>query len=299
MLNVNQSILLVKDKDGIYLYDPNNYSETVVYKAKKEQVFLNEPMLLKNDTLYFGVLGKIKIKKDDSLYLGEIFSNRFYCKDVRNNELWLSKAEVFETFRKPKRLLKKQIISYSPIGDSLVVLDTIVPYNRRSRSYKEIIIGKNEDFKERYYSEHSLGSSKVFSSRGSIYYIENADTTILVKYNGIFDSKWGSGYYQPKICPNNKGVLYRYLPNFAEYLVKGDSVNQSLQIVDLDTKEIEVIKTGIFRDPSFSSDGHFVLFKRNGKKTGNNTWISSIYILDMKTKVEYMVGDAYSAFWIN
>lgn len=299
MPNVNQSILLVKDKDGIYLYDSNNHSEKVVYTARKDQVFLNEPMLLKNDTLRFGVLGKIKIKKNENVSLGEIFFNSFYCKDVINNTLWLSKTEVFETFRKPKRLLKKQIISYSPIGDSLVVLDTIMPYNRRSRSHKEILIGKWEDFKERYYSEHSLGNLKVFSSKGSIYYIENADTTILVKYNGIFDSKWGSGYYQPKICPNNKSVLYRYLPNFAEYLVKGDSVNQSLQIVDLDTKEIEVIKSGVFRDPSFSSDGHYLLFKRNEKKTGNNTRFSSIYILDMKTKVEYKVGDAYSAFWIN
>ena len=282
-----QLILLFKDKDGIYQFDPTTEKEKVIYKATEKQVFLDEPYKLINDTLTFGLDGELTYTDTTDHSVGEKYFKDYVSVDLRLNKSWLSKKILYEVVGHDSlKIITKTFNSKKKLTSQS---DSACIYKGSSSTYKGITYN---DFRPRFFSKSTLGNKSVFSFRGSIYLTNNFDTTKLVDYKGNFDPKFGSGYFQPQFDPKRQYVVFRYLPGFMTFTEK-----PSLLRVDLGTKKISRIKKGDYNEPTFSKDGQFLLFNRNERQGKNNTWISDIYILDLKSKKEWKIGEAYSASW--
>jgi|GEM_PF-1689582 len=284
-----QLILLYKDYDGLYLYNPLTEKENIIFKASNKQVFLDEPYLLSNDTLTFGIAGELVSTETSSYNSGSVrYNNDFYSVDLKTGRNWLSRKIFYEVFKHSTIHIKTQLFDIN--GKTTILSDSSMAFHSSSTTSKGTIYNNT---KPRFFSKHTLVDNSVFSYRGSIYYTHNSDTTILVKYNRNYDPKFGSGYLQPQIDPTGQYAVFRYLPgvmNFTE--------DASLQKVNIQTKKTKVIKSGDFIEPTFSMDGKFILFRRNVKEGKANTRISKIYLLDLTTLKEHEIGDAISAQWI-
>lgn len=280
-----QSVLLFKDKDGIYLYNATTKTESIVFNATANQVFLDEPYKLANDTLIFGVKGDLTY--DDSVnFHGEHSFKDYYTLDLNSGNHWLSEKIHYSVI---DHTLKISTQKFNASGDVVSRTDTAVAYIGSSSSSKGITYN---EFKPRFFSSSTVNRKTVYSNRGSIYFVENNDTTKLVDFKGNFDPKFGSGFYQPVLDPSGEYVIYRYLPGFMNFKEEA-----SLQKVEIKTKRKSIIKKGEYSNPSFSSDGQFILFERNGRFNKMNCWISDIYILDIATLTEGKIGVANSASW--
>jgi len=282
-----QSIYLFKDKDGLYLYDPTTDKEKIIYKASDNQVFLDEPFQLSNDTLTFGFSGELTFTDTSDYSEGQKYYNDYFSVDLNSGKNWLSRKILYEVIG--HTTLNIKTLSVDINGKTSVLSDTSMMFQGSSSTSKGITYN---NFKPRFFSKQSLGDKSVFSLRGSIYYTYKSDTTLLVEYKGHFDPKFGSGYFQPQLDPTGQYAVFRYLPGFMNF--KEDA---SLQKVNVQTKKTEILKTGDFDKPTFSADGKFILFKRDQKQGKSNTWISKIYLLDLTTMKELKISNAYSAQW--
>ena len=283
-----QSIYLSKDKDGLYLYDPTTEKEKNIFKATDKQVFLDEPLKISGDTLTFGIMGELVFAETSPTESGgERYFKDYYSVDLKTGKSWLSGKISYEVIG--HSTLNIKVLSVDINGKTNILSDTSMIYKGSSTTSKGVVYN---DFKPRFFSKQSLGDKSVFSLRGSIYYANKSDTTLLVEYKGHFDPKFGSGYFQPQLDPTGRYAVFRYLPGFMNF--KEDA---SLQKVNIQTKKTEILKTGDFNDPTFSADGKFILFSRDQKEGKLNTWISKIYLLDMTTLKERKISNAYSAQW--
>ncbi len=285
--NLNQSILLFKDKDGVYLYDHQTQREKLIFKAKK-RIFLDEPYYLVNDTLTFGFKGEIILTEIGENSRRRNYYKEYYSIDLTSGNYWISKKTLYEI---ENSILKVKTFKLTPDGEAVLVNETTSVYKRGSSSYKGFTFN---NLKPRFYSEHCVGSKTVFSLCGSIYLVDKSDTTLLVDFKGKFDPKFGSGYYQPQIDPKGEFVVFRYLPGIINL-----EEEPSLQKIDLITKRIEIVKNGRFVKPMFSENGNYLLYKRDERKGKKHTWISSINLLNLRTLEEKQIGKAYSAGWKN
>jgi hypothetical protein len=282
-----QSIFLFKDKDGLYLYDPTTQKEKVIFKASDKQIFLDEPYHLSNDTLTFGLKGGLVfVETSPNESGGERYYDDYFSIDLKTGNNWLSRKILYEVIG--HSTLNIKTLSIDVHGKTTVLSDTSMAYKGSSSTFK----GITYNIEPRFFSKQSMGDKSVFSLRGSIYYTDKADTTLLVEYKGHFDPKFGSGYFQPQLDPTGQYAVFRYLPGFMNF--KEDT---SLQKVNIQTKKTEILKTGAFGEPTFSADGKFILFTRDQKQGKSNTWISKIYLLDLATLKEQKISNAYSAQW--
>ncbi len=62
-------------------------------------------------------------------------------------------------------------------------------------------------------------------------------------------------------------------------------------------KRITTIKADDFAEPIFPNDGKFLLLKRNERQGKRDTWISDIYLLDLKNLKEWKIAEAEAAYW--
>ena len=279
---------LFKDKDGLYLYEPTIEKEKIIFKATEDQVFLNEPLKTSGDTLTFGVNGELVfVETSPTESGGERYFKNYYSVDLKTGKNWLSKKILYEVIG--HSTLNIKTLSFDINGKQNVLSDTSMIYKGSSTTSKGVVYN---NFKPRFFSKKSSGDKSVFSLRGSIYYTDKSDTTLLAEYKGHFDPKFGSGYFQPQLDPTGKYAIFRYLPGFMNF--KEDA---SLQKINIQTKKIEILKTGNFNAPTFSVDGNFILFNRDQKEGKSNTWISKIYLLELTTLKETKISNAYSAQW--
>ena len=284
-----EKIILFKDKDGIYEFDPTTEKEKTIFKASDKQLFLEEPYKLINDTLTFGLKGDLTFTDTTDYSIGEKYDKYYISVNLKSGESWLTKKILYEVLNHNKLNIKIQNFNKKGVIISQVDSDTI--FKGTSTTYKGVVYN---NFKPRFYSESTVGDKKAFSSRGCIYLIFRNDTTKIVDYKGNFDPKFGSGYFQPQLDPTGQFIVYRYLPVFMNF-----KESPMLERLDLKTKRRTRIKKGGFVNPTFSKNGKFLLFQRNEEQGKNNTWISDIYILELKTNKEWKIGEAYVAYWKN
>ena len=281
-----QMVLLFKDKDGIYLFDPIKKKEKNVFRANNQQVFLDEPYKLSNDTLTFGIKGNLTFTDELDYSKGEKYFKDYYSIDLKSGKIWLSGKIIYEVIERTLKITS-QTINYD--GIVTIQSDTTMDYKGSHTTSKGITYN---DFKPRFYSSSTVAGKTVYSYRGSIYLVDKSDTVTLVDYSGKFDPKFGSGYYQPELNPTGEFAVFRYLPGFLNFKERA-----LLQKIDISTKTITTLKKGEFCNFSFSSDGKFILFERNGRFNKMDCWSSDIYILDLKTLKTRKIGVASSASW--
>ena len=283
-----QSVFLFKDKDGLYLYDFVKQKDTVIFKASSEQIFLDEPSAFSGDILQFGFRGEYNYPNETNTLKGETYYKTYYSLDLKTGNNWISKKVLYEVSENDTLKIITQFIA--PDGKVISIKDSSAKYEGLSSTYKGITFNDNEP---RFFSISTVGNKSVYSLRGNIYLTDQTDTTLLVKFDGHFDPKFGSGYFQPRLEPKAKYALVTYLPGFMSFS------EASLKKVDIKTKDISTFSKGDYSDLTFSKDGNFFLFKRNERQGKNDTWLSDIYIFDLTTKKEFKIGEADSAQWID
>jgi hypothetical protein len=283
-----QSIYLFKDKDGLYLYDPQTDKEKIIFKATDNQVFLDEPIKIVGDTITFGIKGDLVFAKTSETESGgERYFNDYYSVNLKTGKSWLSEKVIYEVIGHSKLNIK--ILQYNNGQNATITLDSTMKYQGSSSSYKGT---KYNQFNPRFYTVHSLGESSVFSNRGSIYYVSKQDTVLLAQNNTMFNPKTGGGFFDPQIAPSGEFVVFSFHPGL------WDTNNEpSLQKINIKTKRIEIMKKGDYYNPTFSADGKFMLYSRDEKEGKSTTWISDIYLLDLTTLKEKKISQAYSAKW--
>jgi hypothetical protein len=281
-----QTILLFKDKDGIYEYDPIKKNEKIIYKATDNQVFLDEAYKIINDTLTFGLKGELTYSDSINYSAGEIYFKDYISVSLESGNNWLAQKILYQVLDHKLKIITQ---TFNSKGDMSSQSDTTLLFKSSSSSYKGITYNQ---FEPRFFSKSTVGNKTVFSLRGRIFLVEKLDTTILVEYQGNFDPKFGSGYFQPQLDPRGEFAVFRYLPGFMNF-----KESPYLLQIDLITHNVTKIKKGIFGNPTFSKDGQFLLFNRNQRQGNKNTWISDILILEFKTKKEWKIGESYTASW--
>jgi Tol biopolymer transport system component len=156
--------------------------------------------------------------------------------------------------------------------------DTSFQCSATSRSFKQRKFCDSERF---YSKSNNVNGQSVYSRNGNLYLTwENIDT-LLLETEDYFDSKFGSGYYQPHLSPDGKSLLFRELGGLS---LAGD--NGSLLEMNLDTKEIKTILDQTCVSPQYSSNGKFIVF---GKR-------QEIYLYEIVTnkKTKVGIGDLFS-----
>ena len=277
----NQSIFLFKDNDGLYLYNPKTEKEKIILKLEKDEIFLDEPCKIINDTLIVG----LKEKK----YIHEGFIKNYFSLDLKSGKKWLSQKLIYQKYYKEEYKLNIKTISFDLNGDTTDISDMTMPWQSTEGSWKGKVFN---DLHPRFYSEQVLGDKKIFSLQGSLYLCRSLDTILILEFKGKYDPKFGCGYLQPEIDPSGKYAIYRFAPEFWDIFH-----SSSLRRIELDTKNTEKLKAGEFISPTFSSDGKFILFYRNYKENKLKIWSNDIYILDVLTLSEKKISNAYSAQW--
>ena len=282
-------VLLFKDKFGIYSYDPTSKQDKKIYKATANEIFLREPVKVFGDTLVFAVKGELKVSTQNNGV--ERYTKKFFSLNLSNGQAFLSKTvDYFIESGK----MKIQTTSFTPSGSVLSRADSFTTW--RGGSYSSTSVEYNEEA-ERYFSQSVIVKEQsAFSRSGNIYYAKSSDTSLLVEYTGNFDPKFGSGYYQPQISHSGDFLLFRYLPGF-QLINLTDK--PALYKIDLPSKRKEKIKKGVFANPVLSTDDKFVLYARDQRQGERDTWISDIYIMELKTLKEQHIGNASFAYWLD
>lgn len=302
-------VVYTVDKDGLFIYDLRTGIEKKIYTT--DLVFLDKKMEFLNDSiLLIGHQSKSREEEKERL----VYSKYLYRAD--GDSTFITDNPPYKTFDKHVFLTetffaininngsnyKCKTIDYEHIEHTTLKIknthfdnkgkiesekDTTIFCNGTSGSYKGI---KFCDF-ERYFSKSEFVENRqVISRRGDLYLINQLDTTLLLKFDGHFDPKFGSGYYRPTISPDGKRISYQYLAGF---LKKGSAVYE----MDIDTKQKrELIGEGYF-NPIYSPNGQKLLIAKNQRQAKGNTWINTIYVLDIESGKTKKIGNGTEYIW--
>jgi len=186
----HQSVYLFKDKDGLYCYDFKNRKETLILKASKGQIFLDEPCRFLGDTLIIGIKGGFSKNKDIGNDEKETYYDTYYNIDLRSGRHWISEKKTYEMRMQPENI-KLTTQFFGPNGKLTLVKDTVMKFESEESSYKGAVFNTEGP---RFFSKSTVGNKTIYSLCGNIYLAEGHDTTELLKFEGDFDPKFGSGY---------------------------------------------------------------------------------------------------------
>lgn len=236
--------------------------------------------------MQFGFRGEYNYPNETNTLKGSTYYKTYYSLNIKTGSNWISKKVLYETTESDSLKITTQF--FAPDGKLVSTNDSLTKYQGLSSTYDGITFNDNEP---RFFSKSTVGNKSVYSLRSNIYLTNQTDTTLLIKFDGHFDPKFGSGYFQPRLDPKANYALITYLPGFMNFS------EPSLKKVDLNTKDIFTFSKGAYLDLTFSKDGNFFLFKRNERQGKNDTWLSDIYIFDLTTKKEFKIGEADVAQW--
>lgn len=305
----NFQVIYSVDKEGLFIYDLKIGAKKKIYST--DQVFMDKKIELINDTILIVghqsksreeeverlVYSKYLYREDgDSTFITDtppyktfdkhvFITETFFAINLKNSSNYKYKTIDYEHIG--FRILKIKTSHFDNLGNVTSEHDTTLFCNGTSTSYKGI---KFCDF-ERFFSKSEIvNEQQVFSRHGNLYIINQLDTSLLLKFDGHFDPKFGSGYYEPTISPDGKRISYQYLAGF---LNKGSAIYE----MDIDTKQKkELIGEGYF-NPTYSPDGKKLLISRKHKRSKANTWINTIYILDIENGKTKKIGKGIEYLW--
>lgn len=135
-------------------------------------------------------------------------------------------------------------------------------------------------------------TNQFFSFNGNIYLTENEDTIQLTHFDGYFPG-YTRGYHSPIFDPTNQDIIF----NFQKFRAIFNNEHR-LSSIDLETKEMKILKKGEYNDYSFSNDGKFLLFSRVSKYNDEGPPLHiDYYILDLTNMREQKIGKSSFAMW--
>lgn len=307
--NSDFQVVYTTDKDGLFIYDLRTSTEKKIYTT--DQVFLDNKMEFLNDSvLLVGHQSKSREEEKerhvyskylngedgDSIYITDntpyktfdkhvFLSETFFAINLKNGSNYKYKNVDYEHIE--HKILKIRTSHFDNKGKLKNEQDTTFLCSGTSISYKGI---KFCDFERFFSKSETVNGRQLISRRGDLYLINQLDTNLFLKFDGHFDPKFGSGYYNPTISPDGKRVSYEYLAGF---LKNGSAIYETV----IDTKEKKkLIGEGYF-NPVYSPDGQKLLITKNQRKAKGKTWENTIYVLDIESGKTKKIGNGTEYLW--
>lgn len=298
------------DKEGVYLYSLTDNNANAIYTTDK--VFLNDYFKQINDsTLQVGHQSKMRIEERER----KVYSKYFYRADgdstfitdnppytVKDNYDFLTDSIYHINIKTAKSFLAT-VIDYEHYEHSILKIKTR-SFNNEGKLISEkdtsfVCGGTSSSSKgirfcnfTRYYgeSETVLGKT-IITERGDLILKEGNTKTVLLKFDGHFDPKFGSGYYNPTLTSDGKKTTFQYLAGF---LKSGSCIYE----MNISTKsKTKLIGEGYF-NPMYSPDNKLLLLFSDNRQSKGNTWINDIYIFEIATKTKKKIGQGENYLWI-
>ena len=303
-------LLYTVDKEGLFLYDLKTGKTNTIYSTQEK--FLDDEMEFLNDSIFI-VVHQSKSREEekerlvyskymqradgDSTFITDnppyktvdtyvYVTKTFFKVNVNTYSNFKSKTIDYEHI--DHRILKIKTSLFDAAGQIISVLDTTIECGGTSVSYSGI---RFCDFQERYFSKsENVNGKQIFSSNGNLYITEKSDTTLLLKFDGHFEPKFGNGFYNPTLSPDGKKVTYQYLAGF---LRKGSAMFE----MNINTKNKKQILDETYFHPVYSPDGMKIAVAKKERQTNSETWTKTIYAYDFKTAEIKKVGNGSEYFW--
>jgi len=298
------------DKEGVFIYSLKNNSVKSIYTT--DRVFLNDNFSFINDSiLQVGHQSTLRSEEIER----EVYSKYFYRADgdstfitdnppytTKDTYDFLTDSILYINIKTGKNYLAK-ILDYEHYEHSTLKIKT-----REFNEKGKLILEKDTSFNcggtsssskgiqfcnfQRFYSKSETVIDKtIISKRGDLILKEKNTEVMLLKYDGHFDPKFGSGFYNPTLSNDGQKVAFQYLAGF---LKSGSCIYE----MDLKIKtKNKLIGEGFFK-PIYSPDNKFLLLFSDNRQAKSNTWIKDIYILDISTKNKMNVGQGENYLWI-
>ncbi|MCB9336157.1 MAG: PD40 domain-containing protein [Flavobacteriales bacterium] len=304
-LYIDNVVIYSVDKDGLYRYDLS--TDKSIKITTLNEIFIDNSLTFINDSVVvIGYKGQIineardkvtgerlicPCSSTDSLIVRglvgsykydryTLYKQTYQAVNITNQKSWLYQTIDYE--HKEMDTLTVTTTKFNFDGDIISIADTVYRCNNISYSSDGLTFCKPERF---YSSSNSVKNKQVYSKKGNLYLRENNTETLILEYDGHFDPKFGSGYYQPTLSPDGNKVIFRYLAGF---LKSGSGLFE----LDLKTmKKMKLTKDDYFH-PTYSPDGRYLLIGKTQHQYKND-----IYIFDLKTKKRKKIGKGALFTW--
>jgi hypothetical protein len=297
------------DKEGVFIHSLKDSNVKSIYKTNQE--FLTDCFTFINDTiLQVGHQGIMKSEERERKVYSKYFhrvdgdstfitdnppyvlkDNYDYLTDslfyinIKSGKNYLSKTIDYEHYE--HNTLKIKTREFDLDGKQISIKDTTLFCSGTTSSSKGIIFC---NFKRFYSKSETINGKTVTSEQGDLILKDKNSEVILLKYDGQFDPKFGSGFYNPTLTSDGEKVTFQYLAGF---LKSGSCIYE----MDMKTKtKKKLIGEGYF-NPLYSPDNKLLLLFNNNRQSKSNTWVNDIYILDIATKTKIKVGQGQNYLW--
>ncbi len=297
-----KKIAFSREDEGIYIYDINKDEVSKIVDLKR--VFLNNSIQFLNDSvLIVGYRGELKdvainvetgdtlicpCSSSDSLILKGIVRSDKYTHHEKYHEYYISinlntkKYYPYKTVEYSyinRETLRVDTTIFDFNGVELTQKDTSFSCNSASYSYDRVEYCNTE----RYFSKSNIVNDRyIYSRQGDLILSDNGNDTIILKFNGYFDPKFGSGYFQPYLSKKGDKVLYRKLSGFQLFGDKGKLFEMYLK-----TKETTLLLDKSCYKPQYSKNGDFILYSRDG----------DIYVMNIEKRKEVKIRKGKYFCW--
>jgi hypothetical protein len=298
------------DKDGVYLYSFKNNNSNKIYQT--DNFLINEYFKQINDSIvqvgYQNKMISIKKKRKvfskylykadgDSTFITDnppyetednydFLTDSIFNINIKTSKSYLASIVDYEHYE--FSLLKIKTRTLNNKGELISTKDTTYTCSGTSSTSSGI---KFCDFK-RFYSESEVNFSRqIITERGNLILKEGTQKSTLLEFQGQFDPKFGSGYYNPILTTDGKKTTFQYLAGFL-------NSGSCLYEMDIETKsKIKLIGEGYF-NPIYSPNDKLLLLFSNNKKSKSNTWINDIYLFNIATKTKAKIAKGNNYIWL-
>ncbi len=303
------------DKEGVYLYSLSDRTTKLLYPT--DRVFINSYFSFLNDSIlqvgHQSVMrsGKKERKvyskylyraEGDSVFVTDsppfivsenydYVSDSIYYLNIKTGRMYISGIKDFIDYEHKRLEIKTK--EFDRNGNIISEHDTSFAEGGTIGSSKGICFSHTtKHFGERYYAEsNNVDGKTIVTERGDLILKEGNSTKILLKFDGVFDPKFGSGYYNPTLSNDGKKTSFQYLAGFL-------CSNGCVYEMDIKTKSKEKLVGDGFFYPLYSPDNKLLLLFANQRQSKGGTWIKDIYIFDVNTKNKEKVGQGENYLWV-
>jgi len=286
-------VVVLQDRKGIFLYNTKTLDKKQIYKATEFEVFLDEPIEIKNDSQFvFGVNGDLSFFSDvNNKPYGEMFIKKYFILNVKNskNELYkevkyivrgYDSLYVISTFFEKEVKKSEEIERFKYTGAKSTAKSRIY-YTRDSKTF----------FKNELFSNEVKGK-KVAAFLGDLLLYTAKDTSLIAHSDELYNSQLENGFSNPQLTPNGNEIYCTFQTSDGN----GKTLNSLLKI-EIDSKKQNKLLEGEFSNLKISTTGNALLFLRNQKNTSLRTWQSDVFILDTQSLKITKIAKGYDAFW--
>lgn len=298
------------DKEGVYLYSLTNNESKEIYTT--DRVFLNDYFKFLNDsTLQVGHQSEMRSEEKER----KVYSKYFYRADgdstfITDNPPYTTKDNydyltnsIYNINIKTAKSFLASIVDYEHYEHSTLKIKTR-NFNQDGKLISEkdtsyVCGGISSSSKgvwfcnfTRYYRESKTVLGKtIITERGDLILKDGNFKSVLLKFDGHFDPKFGSGYYNPTLTSDGNKTSFQYLAGF---LNNGSCIYE----MDIDTKSKKILIGEGYFNPLYSPDNKLLLLFADNRQSKGNTWINDIYILDIASKTKTKIGQGENYLWI-